>query len=326
MQSPQSPRPRRSEAGYSLLELLVSVAILTIVSGTVMGGVLNLTKVNGSVNNRTEMHAGVRNATQLLQQEIGQAGRITLPSYRYRMTSNWVGDPDPNVVQTVTLSVKDAANADVTGLPGMFIGEKLVIDNGEYEETVIVTGMTPSAHQISAKFVKAHPAANAMVGVTGGFQAGVVPSSTANGSTDWKLKMFGDVNGNGSMVYVEYYCDVNGGNLYRRSVAFDAAELPDLTADLALLNHIKPNPGNAPCFTYQTKNANGQTYVTDVAVTLTVETPDPDPITGLVQEQTKALLNVSPRNVFNVWQLANAQMTTRVQPTPASVTLLLPQE
>jgi len=35
-------------------------------------------------------------------------------------------------------------------------------------------------------------------------------------------------------------------------------------------------------------------------------------------------LNVSPRNVFNVWQLASAGILNRVQPMPPTVTALLP--
>src|SRR5580765_4357955 len=68
-----------NESGYSLLELLVSVAILTIVSGTALEGVFRLSKVRQTISNRVEMHSGVRNATELLQQEVGQAGRIALP-------------------------------------------------------------------------------------------------------------------------------------------------------------------------------------------------------------------------------------------------------
>ena len=49
---------------------------MAIVSGTALEGVFRLTKVNQTVSNRTEMHSGVRNATELLQQEVGQAGRI----------------------------------------------------------------------------------------------------------------------------------------------------------------------------------------------------------------------------------------------------------
>ena len=71
------------------------------------------------------------------------------------------------------------------------------------------------------------------------------------------------------------------------------------------------------------RRSSGTTFVVDVAITLTVQTADKDPITGLFQRETKALLNVSPRNVFNVWQLAGLGLGYRVQPTPPSVTALL---
>ena len=64
--------------------------------------------------------------------------------------------------------------------------------------------------------------------------------------------------------------------------------------------------------------------MTDVAITLTVQTEQVDPVTKQKQKETKALLNVSPRNIFNVWQLASIGLFDRVQPTPASVTALLP--
>jgi len=53
-----------------------------------------------------------------------------------------------------------------------------------------------------------------------------VPPSVTDGSTGNVLKIFGDVNGDGRMVYVEYRCDTAAGNLYRQSVAFDAAAKP----------------------------------------------------------------------------------------------------
>ena len=40
--------------------------------------------------------------------------------------------------------------------------------------------------------------------------------------------------------------------------------------------------------------------------------------------ESKALLNVSPRNVFNAWQMYSLQLYNRVQPTPPATTLLLP--
>jgi hypothetical protein len=169
--------------------------------------------------------------------------------------------------------------------------------------------------------------------VLGGFGNGIVPpNGVANGSTGTVLKMFGDINGDGNMVYVEYTCDtVNAHKLYRNVMAIDAVVKPPLSDALVLLANVEPNPGGTPCFTYQTDGANppiivqGQplVFVLDVAITLTVQTQQKDPVTGNYQTETKALLNVSPRNVYNAWQLANAGFTDHLQSTPATITALL---
>jgi len=57
-------------------------------------------------------------------------------------------------------------------------------------------------------------------------------------------------------------------------------------------------------------------FVTDVAVTLTVQTQLQDPQTHQFQQETKALLNVSPRNVFNAFLLARQANDNRVQAMP----------
>jgi len=104
------------------------------------------------------------------------------------------------------------------------------------------------------------------------------------------------------------------------------AAKPPLDLSLVLLRNIVANPANAACFTYQTQVVNGTSFVTDVAITLTVQTQQQDPVTHQFQKETKALLNVSPRNIFDVWQLASMTppLTNRIQPTPTSVTNLLP--
>jgi hypothetical protein len=136
-------------------------------------------------------------------------------------------------------------------------------------------------------------------------------------------------------VYVEYFCD-NGDvgaspshNLYRNVMAYDVANKPPVSATQTLLNNVYPNPidsGGAarPCFKYQWVTINGLQYVLDVAITLTVQTQQIDPITRAYQTETKALLNVSPRNVFNTWMMAGFSEMERNQSTPPSVTALLP--
>jgi hypothetical protein len=298
---------------------------MLVISSTVTSALLHMTNAQRTIWNRTELHAGVRSATELLQQEVGQAGRVTLPA-------------------AVTLTAAVAAggtSVTVSSASGIFRGEQLVVGAGSTSETVWVNS-TPVGTTITAisstgatgacstGFCYAH-AAGEPVQAYGGFSSGVVPTNMANGSTGTVLKLYGDINGDGNMVYVEYTCNLANGNLYRNMMAWNAASKPAVTASQLLLGNIVANPGGTACFTYQQSTVNGVTYVTDVAITLTVQTQQLDPITRQFQTETKALLNVSPRNVFNVWELASQGSYFRVQPAPASgftappsITALLP--
>src|SRR5258708_24911346 len=69
---------RKKQVGFSLLETLVALAVLLVVGGIVMTGMVQLMKTQSTIANRTEMHTSVRSATELLQQEIGQAGEVSL--------------------------------------------------------------------------------------------------------------------------------------------------------------------------------------------------------------------------------------------------------
>jgi len=299
-------RNRRHEQGFTLIEMLITVLVLMTVCGTVMKGVLDLTDLHNVVVNRTDMHSGVRNATELLTQEVGQAGRISLPSDVTLAAGTAIGDT------TMTVSSADE----------MFVGEQLAIDTGDKQETVTITSVNGDVITTSA--LKNLHNANVPVRAPGGFSAGVVPASVANGSTGSVLKIFGDINADGNMVYVEYRCDTDAGRLYRNSMPFDADDKPDLTVEQVLIDNIMPNPDGTDCFTYQTQSVDGTDYVIDVAITLTVKTQNRNAYTGDFETETKALLNVSPRNVFNVWQLAGLGITNRVQPIPPSVQDLLP--
>ena len=163
----------------------------------------------------------------------------------------------------------------------------------------------------------------------GGFAEGIVPTTKVNGSTADKLKIVGDVNGDGTIVYVEYTCDWVAGRLYRNMMAYDAASKPALTVEQVLMDNLLPNPPDPggiarPCFSYDQRTIYGNTYVINVAIMTTVRTHERDKITGQFLTVTKALLNVAPRNVFNVWQVASLNYRDRIEPLPASVIALLP--
>ncbi len=300
---------RSSTSGFTLIETLVALLVLLVIMAGVMGNMLQFSRTQSTVWNRSNMHSSVRAATELLQQEVGQAGRVALPGPVQMYTSVSPG------LQTVTVS----------STAGMFPGERLVVDAGESEETVVVMSVN-SANAFTASFLQAHNASvwgPVPVSVRGGFASGIVPTTMTDGSTEWVLKLYGDINDDGNMVYVEYVCDAAGGNLYRNVMAFNASAKTAPTAGQILLSNLLPNPGGAPCFTYEQKVVNGDTYVINVAISLTTQTQQRDIVTRQFDTETKALLNVAPRNVFDAWQLASIGAGNRIQPMPPTVASLL---
>src|SRR5579864_7766649 len=176
-----------AEAGFSLAELLVATSIFLLVSGVVATGLVQATNSQRRIANRVDMHAGVRSATELLQQEVGQAGRIVLPGIATMGAAVVAGS------QTVGVNMAINGAAAAASVSGMFVGEQVVIDAGDnQQETVTLTAVDTVAKQITATFTNAH-AANVPIQVFGGFATGIVPPSPGftNGSTSTVLKMYG---------------------------------------------------------------------------------------------------------------------------------------
>ena len=336
----------RSEAGFTLAEMMISTGLLLVISSIVTSALMQMTNQQHTIWNRTEMHSGVRGATELLQQEVGQAGRVTLPAAAGAVTLTLpiataagtlctLGTPTPGVYGV-------PVTATVSSTTGMFVGEWLTTLDGDVTETVYIASIT-SLTTITACFTQSHLATTTSLRALGGFATGIVAPSYPNGSTANKLKLYGDINGDGTMVYIEYYCDngdpgTNGTfNLYRNVVrpfvpfGAAAAVKPAPDSSMVLLGNVHPNPVDAggvsrPCFQYQEPvPASVPGMVLDVAVTLTVWSQSKDVIdTQNYQKETKALLNVSPRNVFFTWEFAGLGFMNRIQPMPAAITPLLP--
>jgi type II secretory pathway pseudopilin PulG len=311
-----------SDAGFSLMELLVATGVLLAVSGMVTSALLQMTSAQRTIANRTDMHSSVRSATELLQQEVGQAGRIALYPGTTLSAAAISGDP--------TAALTDAS--------GVFVGELLVIGAKgtlSQEETIKVTAI--SGNTLTMNYITSNGVigsgfhfphdAGATVTAGGAFGSGVVPPNVTNGSSASRLKLYGDINGDGKMVYVEYFCDTTNHLLYRTMVDWKTATKPGVSPSDVLLDNVWPNPPqttggpNLPCFQYQ-MDPLSNTYVLDVAVTLTAQTQQIDPVTRKYQQETKALLNVSPRNTIGAWQSAGGNVN-RVQPMPPSITNLL---
>ena len=365
---------RKRQAGFTLLETMVSLIVLLGVSAIVMSGMMQMMKTEGTITNRTEMHTSVRSATELLQQEIGQAGKISRITGTMSAVVGAV-TPDTPITTVVTFN----GMADPNGNTVLFDGEWVTVDEGLPRETVQLScpaaiGACPIGTLAwKATFTWPHPAGT-LVSVPGSFSTGIVPpavpavagaltnppvgyagypmfpagppaypypNSPAQGSTGSVLKLYGDLNGDGNMVYVEYTC-VPGtvqapGFLYRNQVAWTATAMPPNNPSMAVLTGVLQNPNDqngapVPCFKYQLATrgganaaANDYAFVTDVAVTLTVQTSNQDPQTNQFQQETKALLNVSPRNVYDAYLSATFDYGNRIQPMPLNLKgVLLP--
>jgi hypothetical protein len=296
----------QSQAGFSLTEALVATSVLLLLFGAATNGLNQTVTFSRTTTNRAEMHGSVRGATELLQQEIGQAGRVTLPG-----PIALAGAVVKGTAQTVAL----------TTAAGLFTGANVVIGTGMLGETVTITGIAGTS--ITANFTVDH-AAGEPLQIYGGFGTGVVPPTQTNGSTGTVLKLYGDINDDGQMLYVEYTCDIATNSLYRNVMAWNAGSKPALTPGMVLLNNVIANPGNSPCFTYQVEDVAGLKFVTGVAVTLSVHSQQKDAYSKQFQQATKTLLNVSPRNIFLVWTMESIGVHNRLQPMPPTVLALLP--
>src|SRR3989344_6408170 len=71
---------RFKNQGLSLLELLIVVAVLSIVSVMMVGAFLSITRGRGAVESKTTVNGELRFAFQKIEQDIRSASSLTTPS------------------------------------------------------------------------------------------------------------------------------------------------------------------------------------------------------------------------------------------------------
>ena len=286
------------------MELIVSLTVLVLIAGASLSALTYAQRIHATQQMTADMHAGLRGTFELFTQEIGQAGALnfTPRTLSAAVTSN-------STAQTVALS----------SVTGIFVGEKLTVGSGGTQEIVQVTAVTST--QITAIFSQSH-ASGAPVSAFGVFPQGILSSSTAT-----SLKLFGDINADGTLTYVQYDCDTAGGTL-TRSITTIAPGVTTQNASQSLLNNLVANPGGAPCFQYAspvsvTVNSNTYTFIPSVAVSLSIQTSKLDPQTGAYVTLTKSFSNLASRSVLAGLVLAQASpaVTNRLQSTPPGLPL-----
>jgi type II secretory pathway pseudopilin PulG len=186
-------------AGSSLLELLVSVAIIALLMSAVFPFLFESQKKYQSNQVESEANQSVRAALEVMSQEIGQAGFN--PNFTAAKTSSAVVAVDPNA-QCVTLSDINEINP----------GDWLSVDTGPNNELVQVLSTsnvsgTPctSPNQIQAVFLMSHDGSTApfpVISYKMPYGSGILQATGT--SNDQRLEFFGDINQDGVIHYVVY--------------------------------------------------------------------------------------------------------------------------
>ena len=280
-----------------------------------------MTQSQTTIWNRTEMHSGVRGATELLQQEVGQAGRVAAPA---TITTGaaiaGAGTGDCNAASPGVC----ATTVPVTSVAGLFATAGAVpssytlittIDGDSRETTPIWSINAAVSRRRSRRASTTTTCAGTVLMALGGFAQRDRAADRRRqrldgiGAEDVRRHQRRRQHG---VRRVHLRHERGAQALSQRRWPSTPTRKPPLSDAQVLLSNVMPNPGGTPCFTYQTSASppmivQGQpfVFVLDVAITLTVQTQQIDPITKQYQTETKALLNVSPRNVYNAWQLAS---------------------
>lgn len=277
---------------------------MLLIAGSTLAALSRCIQMWSGQQMQADMHAGLRSTFELMTQEIGQAGALNFT---------------PQTLMLSLTASSSAQSATLNSTANIFVGEQLTIDTGSYQETVQVTAI--SSNNITGIFTQNH-SGGAPVVAQGVFPQGVLSTSTAT-----SLQIFGDINADGTLVYVQYDCDAIAGTL-SRSVTTLAPGVTTRNASQILLTNLIANPAGIPCFQYGTgvsvtAGSSTYTFVPSVGVSLTLQTSKRDPQSGAFVVMTKSFSNLTSRNVSAGLSMAQASpaTTNRLQATPPGVPL-----
>ena len=201
----------RSESGFSLIELIVATALLLIVSSIVTSALLQMT------NSQTDDLEPHRDAQRHPRRDRAAAAggrpgraRIALPTAgaRWPAASGRRGELRSGVAGDERRDRRRQLGGRACS-PRRDASSVRAADDARRRQSRKSSSSrrsipAPRHRRFTACFTKAH-AVGTVLAPLGGFATGIIPpTGILNGSSDNVLKMFGDINGDGNMVYVEY--------------------------------------------------------------------------------------------------------------------------
>jgi prepilin-type N-terminal cleavage/methylation domain-containing protein len=345
------PDRRQLQSGFTLLEMVISLALLLILSGAILGGMATMQKNYRSNEIRTILNGQMRASMELMAQEVGQAG---LPPSGMASNSVYTGTGASGAVASVTNASAITANATLpttvtiaTNPPASVqLNQVVIADTGTNAEVITILGPSGSpTNQFSAIFQKNH-AANFSLYPHGVYPQGITfqnaPAFPAGTSaySNTSLIAFGDITGTGNLTIVEYVCPtatttgtitdssgVQWGPLTRTEYVYPFTATPT-SATLLGLVRVATAPSGTPAdgcrFDYNVFYAAGWYMVTSVNVTIVAESQTNDPQTKAPVVITKSFMNIQPRNIVNAYTIYNYSMNLSTPTTPTAEFLSIP--
>jgi prepilin-type N-terminal cleavage/methylation domain-containing protein len=332
----------KGKSGFSLVELLVSLAVFLVISGAIIGSMGYLQKNYRGSEIRVALEQKMRAAMELMAQEISQAGLQAsgvdtdgLGTYLATVASTVC----PNTT-TKCIAAGQTAAVQVTTIAGLYVGEYLRIDTGpgpncatcELLSVHALSAGPPATITFQGAFAQNHYPQS--IGGTiyptpiygmGSYPQGILPPGMSSpppsgGSSSSQLELFGDINGVGnSLLAVIYACPSTFPGPLKRTL-YDATTGSQISS-INLLDNV-----TACTFTYPataTANANiagtQEPVVTSVGITITAQSTMNDPQTGQPITVTKSFLNLQPRNVVSAFNWARDTISNELQPNPSTL-------
>jgi type II secretory pathway pseudopilin PulG len=329
-------RPSR-EAGFTLLELLISVLTTSILCGAVVLCISTTQKSYHRSEIANALDQQMRSALELMSQDISQAGLTGTDSSTATQVNSLTGNDNPTALATLNSPVTSAStNATVSpNAGGMFPGQTLFIGTGADQESIIVGNGTSGTTMVSA-FLNSHAVGEPIM-PHGVFRDGVVPTSAMNTSvtvsgpsTATSLHLYGDLRGNGTISVVDYVCPTStsppptytdtSGTVWAPLVRYEydnALNSSTVTSHVNLLDMVAVT--STGCFNYSyvqqsTGGMTNQVFVNSVQVTIRAMaggvnssgglSPQLDPNTQAPITVSRSFLTIQPRNIIAAYYYA----------------------
>jgi prepilin-type N-terminal cleavage/methylation domain-containing protein len=197
----------RAEAGFSLLEVLVSVMVITILMSAVFQFLrFNQQRYRGD-QLLAERNQGARSALELMTQELQQAGH----------NPNFTANRSLTAAATNTGGIVDVPVSNTTGI---FYGNLIEIGSSSSDpnrETVEVKGDTThtiTSTSFPAIVTMSHASGQPVFSRSLPYPNGILYSASAVGSNQSVsvnvIQYYGDIEGNGTLRYGEYKLEDTG--------------------------------------------------------------------------------------------------------------------